>query len=75
MLAPDKGKKPEEPGALHRLCEPPLVFIARSGMARVNNFRLARDEPAEELDVLVIDAINVLGTKETLLHMKIGFRV
>lgn len=51
---------------LHGLRQTPLVLGAGAGVFGVDNFGLAGNEPAQKLDIFVIDVIQVLRAEKTL---------
>src|SRR5262249_22000254 len=51
----------QEPRALHRVGELTLVVRARAGDARRNDLAVLADEVLEQVDVLVVDPLHLLG--------------
>ena len=67
-LFPDVREKRHKPRALDGLRKFALMLRADARMFRIDDLRLARNKPAEKINFLIIDIIQILRTEEALVH-------
>jgi hypothetical protein len=64
---PHIGKKRHESRAFDGDRDLALMLGADVGVARVNDLRLARNEPLQKIGLFIIHVLQILGAEETLL--------
>src|SRR6266481_3232568 len=75
MLSAHKRQKRHEARAFYGFREFALVRGADAGVLRVDDLGLARNEPAHQIHLFIVDGLEVLRAEETLIGLWHGIYV